>query len=66
MNIDERIEALTAKLLMRSQAREEENKRAQALGVSGSALLTTAEQNGENIRALLQIAERRLSHLKTA
>jgi hypothetical protein len=60
MNIDERIEALTMNLELGMREIE-------ALRVNIQTLYATAQQDGENIRALVRIAEiheRRLTALE--
>lgn len=60
MTIDERIEALTMNLELISHQQETQGKRIEML-------ITVAEKDGENIRALARIAEvheRRLTDLE--
>jgi hypothetical protein len=74
MTFEERIEALrvrhealTMNLELLSRDREKDNERIQSLLVASERLLTLAQQDGENIRALAHIAEihdRRLTNLE--
>ena len=67
MNIDERIQALTMNLELRSHDVEALRSSTAELRASVEKLHAIAQQDGENIRALARIAEiheRRLSHLE--